>query len=260
VRFDLKPMGELRKPFFIAAVVLILLAVAVETGATWFLGGVTAKAGDMTSLLDDPAFADQMHAVNPADLQSLNKGTPPGRAIPAMAVLDGLVLFTVLLMGAPMFIPERIFAKMQGVATLVVSLIALLGSIGGIFLTFSLVMLMVALLTAFPFGTIIYLIIYGFFDRTWSNVTLSFLILLKVSFAACLILAHPRFIQNKGLVLIVLTSLAANIIISFSHAMVPRPLVSITDAIAAILVFVLVVLWAVFFLVGSIVAVVKAVA
>ena len=82
-------------------------------------------------------------------------------------------------------------------------------------MTFSVVMLMVALFTAFPFGTIIYLIIYGFFDRIGANVTLSLLIVLKVAFAACLILAHQRFIQNKGLVLIVLTSLAANIIISF---------------------------------------------
>jgi len=73
-------------------------------------------------------------------------------------------------------------------------------------------------------------------------------------------LAHPRFLQNKGLVLIILTSLAANIIISFAHAIVPVPLVSITDAIAAIIVFVLVVLWAGFFLVGSISSIVKAVA
>ncbi len=60
--------------------------------------------------------------------------------------------------------------------------------------------------------------------------------------------------------LIILTSLAANIIVSFLHALVPAPLVSITDAIATIVVFVLVVLWAAFFLVGSIVAVTKAIA
>ena len=253
-------MGEFRKPFFIGAVALILIAVAIEVGATWFLGGVRAKADHLTSVLDDPSFSDYQGAINPADMEKLNKGTPPGRAIPAMAVLDGLVLFTVLLMGAPLFIPERIFAKVQGVATLVVSLLALIGSITGIFLTFALLILMIALFTAFPFGTIVYLIIFGFFDRTGANVTLSLLMMLKLGFAACLILAHQRFIQNKGLVLIVLTSLAANIIISFSHAIVPVPLVSITDGIAAIVVFVLVVLWAAFFLVGSIVAVTKAVA
>ena len=253
-------MGELRKPFFIGAVALILIAVATEIGATWFLGGMRAKADHLTSVLDDPSFSDYQGAINPADMEKLNKGTPPGRAIPAMAVLDGLVLFTVVLMGAPLFIPERIFAKVQGAATLVVSLLALIGSITGIFLTFALLILMVALFTAFPFGTIVYLIIFGFFDRTGANVTLSLLMMLKLAFAACLILAHQRFIQNKGLVLIVLTSLAANIIISFSHAIVPVPLVSITDGIAAIVVFVLVVLWAAFFLVGSIVAVTKAVA
>ena len=253
-------MGELRKPFFIGAVALILIAVAIEVGATWFLGGMTAKADHLTSVLDDPSFSDYQGAINPADMQKLNKGTPPGRAIPAMAVLDGLVLFTVVLMGAPLFIPERIFAKVQGVATLVVSLLALIGSITGIFLTFALLILMIALFTAFPFGTIVYLIIFGFFDRTGANVTLSLLMMLKLGFAACLILAHQRFIQNKGLVLIILTSLAANIIVSFLHAIVPVPLVSITDGIATIIVFVLVVLWAAFFLVGSIVAVTKAVA
>jgi hypothetical protein len=250
-------MGELRKPFFIAAVALILIAVAIELGATWFLSGVKAKADNV---LNDPAFSDYKSEVNKEDVEKFSQGTPSGRAIPAMAVLDGLVLFTVLLMGAPMFIPERIFAKTQGVATLVVSLLALTGSVIGIFLTFSLIILMVVLFTAFPFGTIVYLIIYGFFDRGGANITLSLLMMLKLAFAACLVLAHQRFIQNKGLVLIILTSLAANIIVSFLQALVPLPLVSITDAIAAILVFVLVVLWAVFFLVGSIVAVVKAVA
>ena len=83
-----------------------------------------------------------------------------------MAVPDGLMLFTVMLMGAPLFIPERIFAKVQGVATLVVSLLALTGSITGTFLTFALLILMVALFTAFPFGTIVYLIIWGSFDRS----------------------------------------------------------------------------------------------
>jgi len=42
-------------------------------------------------------------------------------------------------------------------------------------------------------------------------------------------------------VLIILTLLAANIIVSFLHAFVSEPLRSITDAIATIVVFVLVV-------------------
>jgi hypothetical protein len=113
-----------------------------------------------------------------------------------MAVPDGLMLFTVMLMGAPLFIPERIFAKVQGVATLVVSLLALTGSITGTFLTFALLILMVALFTAFPFGTIVYLIIWGSFDRSGANVTLSLLMMLMLAFAACLIFSTGRTIHN----------------------------------------------------------------
>lgn len=58
-------MGELRKPFFIAAVVLILIAVASEIGATWFLGGVKANADNV---LNDPAFADYKNDISTADL------------------------------------------------------------------------------------------------------------------------------------------------------------------------------------------------
>jgi hypothetical protein len=34
-------------------------------------------------------------------------------------------------------------------------------------------------------------------------------------------LAHQRFVQNKGIVLLILTSLTANIIVSFLHTLVP---------------------------------------
>jgi hypothetical protein len=58
---------------------------------------------------------------------------------------------------------------------------------------------MVALFTAVPFGTLVCLIMYGFFNRVGANLTLTLLMLLKVAFAARLILAHRRFLENKGL-------------------------------------------------------------
>jgi hypothetical protein len=81
---------------------------------------------------------------------------------------------------------------------------------------------------------------------------------LKLAFAVVLLLAHQRFLQNKGLVLIILTSLLANVILSFLHGIVPRLLVSITDAIGAIVVGILAAVWALIFLIGSIPAIVKA--
>ncbi len=79
----------------------------------------------------------------------------------------------------------------------------------------------------------------------------------KLAFAILLVFAHQRFLQNKGLVLIILTSLLATIIVSFLHGLVPRFLVSITDDIAAIVVAILAAIWALFFLIGSIPSIIK---
>jgi VanZ family protein len=79
----------------------------------------------------------------------------------------------------------------------------------------------------------------------------------KLGFAVCLVLAQQDFVKNKGLVLILLTSLLANIVVSFLQALVPGFLVSITDAIAAIVVLILAVVWGLFFLIGSIPAIFK---
>jgi hypothetical protein len=82
---------------------------------------------------------------------------------------------------------------------------------------------------------------------------------LKIGFVVCLVLAHQRFLQNKGLVLIVLTSLLANLIISFLHNFAPGILVSITDAIGAIVVGILAVIWAIVLLVFASISIVRAV-
>jgi VanZ family protein len=118
-------------------------------------------------------------------------------------------------------------------------------------------MLMVTLLLAVPFGTLIYLIGYGSFDRGLATAVLSVIMTLKLGFAVCLILAHQGFVKMKGLVLIILTSIAAGIVVSFLHGVVPGILVSITDAIAGIVVGILAALWALFFLIGSIPSIVK---
>jgi len=80
---------------------------------------------------------------------------------------------------------------------------------------------------------------------------------LKIVFAICLVLAHQRFLQNKGLDLIIITSLVANLIIAFLHGLVPGFLVSITDTGAAIVVGVLAAIWTVVYLVGGVISVVK---
>jgi hypothetical protein len=81
---------------------------------------------------------------------------------------------------------------------------------------------------------------------------------LKIGFVVLLVMAHQRFLENKGLVLIILTSFLATIILSFLHGIVPRFLVSITDDIGAIIIAILAAIWSLFYLIGAIPAVIKA--
>lgn len=227
-------LDELRKPFFVIALVLILLVVLIEAGSGLLLN------------LGTPGAA------------SLGAKTP-GYGITYLAFLDGFVFYITLLIGLALVIPERLQGRVQGCATAIVSFFGCLGTIFAIITCLIMLIVMVTLLLAPIFGTIAYLAIYGHFDRSGAAVTLSLIMALKLGFVVCVVLAHQRFLQNKGLVLIVLTSLLANLIIGFLHNFVPLPLVSITDAIGAIVVGILAVIWAVIMLVFAIIGIVKAI-
>ena len=89
----------------------------------------------------------------------------------------------------------------------------------------------------------------GLTDEAWP---------LKSSPNPFLPLAQQRFLKLKSLILLVATSFIATIVVSFLQGLVPGPLVSITDALAAIIVGILALIWAVVILIGSINAVIQA--
>jgi hypothetical protein len=253
---------SLSKPLFFVAAAFLTLAFLIELGSP-LLDRLSSRIGMAASQMDrtlEGARRLPLNDLPPGDLQaklSRSGGTPPGRGVPYMAMLDGLLLFTVVLIGMAFLVPERIHGRIQGIVTLIVSLSVLLTATVKIFTAIAALTLMVTLLLAIPFGTIIYLVVYGSFDRGLASVMLSSIVTLKLMFAGCLVFAHQGFLEMKGLVLIVVTSLAAGVVVSFLHGLVPTILVSITDAIAAIVVAILAALWALFFLIGSIPSIVK---
>ncbi|MEX2430565.1 MAG: hypothetical protein WD645_01440, partial [Dehalococcoidia bacterium] len=149
-------------------------------------------------------------------------------------------------------------ARVQGAVTLVVALLLILGSLVLIFATIAQLVLMVGLLTATPFGTIAYMARFGSFDRAGASMALGFVMILRIGFVICLVLAQQRFLQNKGLVFLTLTAFLSTIIVSFLHGVVPLFLVSITDAVAAIILGIIAVIWTLILLVSAIGSVVKA--
>jgi hypothetical protein len=157
-----------------------------------------------------------------------------------------------------LIVPDRIHGRIQGIITFIVALLTLLGTIVAIFTAFGLLMLMVSLLLAVPFGTAVYFAEFADFKVGAAATTLAFIMIFKIAFAIFLVLAHQRFLQNKGLVLLIATSLVATILLGFLHGIAPPFLAYITDDIGALISAILAAIWALFFLIGSIPAVIKA--
>lgn len=273
-------MERLRTPLFITALILVTIVVLAELGSTSLLavfGG--AAASSQAALLDNlaegadllPASIRQevQAAIDEAreeedgsaiaELQKLADTTSPGIAIRDMVLVDGVLLFTLALISAGLFLPEAVQGKVQGIITIIFALLLLLAAIGLLIAAVVKLLLMVGMLLAVPFGTLAYLAIYGSFPRGTAAAILGVLFTLKLLAAGSLVVAHQRFLQNKGLVLILLTTLLANIIITFLHGLVPIILVSISDAIAAIIMTILGIVWAVALLIGGVVSLVKTV-
>lgn len=245
----------LNRPLFIVALAALVMVLFGELGlGIWVVHGSPqppdTQAIDMS--LDEAQRTQAAGAV--ASKQSLSR---PGVGIPSLAFLDGLLLLTVLLTGLALILPGGIHGRVQGIATLVVSFLLVLADVIFIFTTLALLFTMIGLLLAVPFGTVAYLAIWGHFAVGAAAATLGALLALKLAFGICLILSHPRFLENKWLVLLALTSLLANVLLSLLLGFPPRILASITDAVGGLVVGILAAIWGIIFLVGSIVAVVK---
>ncbi len=251
-------MARLRTPFLIVAVILGLIVILFETGTA--LPGILASSSiPITSYPATVAHAAaSLDKTQPGAIEQLNKQRhPSGLSIPDMALLDSVILFTVVLMSIALILPARLHGKVQGIATLVFSLLLIILAIIRVFIAIGSLILMISLLLAVPFGTIVYLILYGSFNRPGADIVLSLLMLLKSGFALSLFFAHQRFFQNTGLVLLILTSLLCNVIISFLLSLVPGFLVSITDAIAAIVVLFIAAIWGIALFINSIISIIK---
>lgn len=240
-------MSELRTPFFVVAVVLMALAVLVEVGSSLVVGGGT-RVSDLQAQAEDLGV----------DVSAGEVAEPPGRGITHLALVDAVLLYTVLLMGASLIVPERLHGRVQGVLTLVASIVLVVVALILAVVALVELLVMVALFSAVPFGTIAYLALWGFFPRGDAATLLSLLLFLKLGFAAFLVLAQQRFLQQKGLVLLVLTSLLCTLLVAFLHGLVPIVLVSILDNVAALIVAIVAIVWGVVLLVGSIPGIVSA--
>lgn len=242
-------MGELRKPFLLLALLAVALVVGLELGAALLTGGGDAGA----ALRESAGRLD----VELGDVGGVTE--PSGRGTGYLALIDVVALWTTGLFCLSLVLPERVQGRVQGVATLVFSIVLLIVSFVLLIVAFVELTVLVSLFLAAPFGTLAYLAVWGFFPVGEAAALLGLVLLLKLVWAGLLLLAQPRFLQNRGLVLLALTTLLCTVVLEFLHRLVPGILVSITDDLGALLFAVVAIVWALVLLIGSIPAIVKAV-
>lgn len=199
-------MASVRTPFFILAALTMLLIVAFELSTLTFL----------------------TNTVSPEE-------TVRGLGGPYLALLDGILLYSVLLMSIGHFRLKDLTARIASVVTLILSFFGVIGSFFMILAAFFLIILMLGLLLAVPFGTLAYFAAYADFPKNAAVAALSFVMILKLLFLVLLALAHPGYLKNRGLVIMIGLSLLATWLTSFLIALPPGFLSSITDAVGALI-------------------------
>jgi hypothetical protein len=217
-------IDALRMPFFIVSLVLMVVILLVEVGSRAWIGG---GAGELAT---------------------------PGIGIAYLALVDGILLYRIAFWGlaAGKIIPPATFGRLGGIVSFIVMLLLFLACIACILIAILLLTMLVALFLSAPFGTIAYLAAFGHFEVGEARVTLAFLMTLKIALVICLFLAQQTFLTNKTFLVLLATSLLANVIVSFLHEFMPRFLASILDALAAIVVGVLALIWALIQCIGSV--------
>lgn len=184
----------------------------------------------------------------------------PGIGITAIAYVDLIFLYTLALISVDFFPALRaVVARVQGLFTLIASLLGFIGSLVLAFLTLTFLMMMVSLLLTVPFGTIAYLAVWGDFDVAGAKVVLALTMTLKLVGVGLILFASPSFLRNKGFMALTFCSLGLSFILGFLHTWPPGILVSIADAVGALLAAIVLIVWTLLLLIGSIPAILRAV-
>lgn len=222
---------DLRVPFFLLAIFVMVVIFALETGAHWLLPSATTNASQTSQ--------SQL-------------------GVPSLWLLDIALLWNLVLMGIQLLPDKPLVARVQGIVSLVLSLVVIFAGLKTLLESFIALTIMMALVAS-PFGWFIYVPLFAFFDTRAASLVLSALTLFKLVVVVLLIVAQQGFLKVKGLVVLVALSLLCDLLLAFLIAFPPGVFASITDAIGAIIVSIVAIVYAVFQAFWAIYAIVLAI-
>jgi hypothetical protein len=248
-----------RKPLIIAALVAVGMCLLAELcGGMWVVKPARgAPSGAVIKDIDPAGPVRVRGSITGPAREQLDR---PGLGIASLGLFDALLMVTYAFIAATIVLPERSVAAAGAVGTGVVGFIVVIASLVALFAAIGLTLTMVGLLLATPFGTVVYLALWGSFPVGAAAATLGIILFCKLAFAVCLLLANPGFLKNKLLMVLLGVSVLCNLIVSFLQGFPPSILASITDGIAAIVVAILSLVFSIVLVVRAIIAAVKVVA
>jgi len=184
----------------------------------------------------------------------------PGLGIKALALLDGFILYAwSVKMFSPLLNPG-IQIPLVKISDFIVAIVLLLTGIAVAFAAIAFITFLISLLLAIPFGTIAYMAAFSSFKTGASAATLGLLMSLKTAFVICIVISEQNlFKYYRSLIIVILCSFLTNIIVSVLHSFPPQFLVSITDAIAALIVTIIGLIWILISLIPAAVGVISVV-
>lgn len=248
----------MRRPLFLAGLLVLVVAFGLELGSGLVVSPDEADPAVLADFLRDEGFDADERQEAIADAQGLGAQQPPGLAVRSLALVDALLLVSLVLLALAIAVPHRVHSRISGIVNLVAGIAVIVLAIAQLLAALVLLQLMLGLFLSPPFGTLTYLAVYGFFDRPGAALILGVALALKIAFVVLALLAYPRFARERSLVLLVATSIGLVLLVTFLHGAVPLVLVSILDAVAAIIVSIAALVWAVPIVVMSLVSIASA--
>jgi hypothetical protein len=221
----------MRTPFFILALMLLLAAFALEIGSNWIL--LTPSQSGASSNVQSQL------------------------GIPSLALFDASFVWTLVLMLLGIVLDRALVGRIQGVLTLVISIVIIILGIKTLLTSFILFLIMFALLSSF-FGWIVYIALWGSFDTADAATVLATITFFKLACAVLLVIAQQDYLKSTRFIILLLLSLLLDLLLSFLQGLPPGVLVSVTDAIGAIVISIVAIIYALVQAIFAIVAIVRA--
>lgn len=158
-----------------------------------------------------------------------------GLSMPAMGLIDGLLLWLLLTLVTSTIIPAPVHNKLRALLTPLVYLVAVIVAVFVFFGGVLKLTLMLSLLLAVPFGPLVYLSVYGNFGTDGVTLVTGIVTGFRAAVLVILCISSWRYLKNKTLISMATAGFISGFLVGLIFALLPGILHSVGDAVLAII-------------------------